>query len=286
MDAYRSTPGRLEPAPRDVPRPLVWRLRLAGVMAQLGCLAVLLGSLAAWIIAPYIAWPVSGPFVYVPGETDTWIDTDVRINGRRLQKVLFHYEVEGKDFHAFSYTTRSTVEGAVRVQVPEDAPAEGCIVGMDRSPVPLWVGFLLAGFPLVGLGLVAWAWRRGNRQLRLLAHGVATRGRLIDRRPTPVQINGKRVHVLTFEFTGELDRVFRAEVRTHLVEKLEDDAEEALVYDPQDPRRATTLDHLPGAPAIDAQGRLQLRDPGRPWHWLAPLAVVLVNVVAAAIVVP
>ncbi|NVB85123.1 MAG: hypothetical protein HOV81_42550 [Kofleriaceae bacterium] len=50
-------------------------------------------------------------------------------------------------------------------------------------------------------------------------------------------------------------------MRTHEPQRLEDDETETLVYDPGWPDHATPLDHLPGSPTIDADGRLSATGP-------------------------
>ena len=63
---------------------------------------------------------------------------------------------------------------------------------------------------------------------------------------------------------------------------LEDDELEPMLYDPRDPARATTLDHLPGKPRIDADGELEVEH-GTSFHLL--IAPVLFGGLLAAAVI-
>ena len=71
-------------------------------------------------------------------------------------------------------------------------------------------------------------------------------------------------------------------MKTLTPQRLEDDALEAMLYDPHAPWRATTLDHLPGAPRIAASGELEAKAGFAGHLLLLPLlsAVLLVATVA------
>ena len=50
---------------------------------------------------------------------------------------------------------------------------------------------------------------------------------------------------------------YQAIARTHEIAKLEDQAEEPLLYDPMRPAYAVMLDDLPGNPRINDNGNIQ-----------------------------
>jgi len=110
------------------------------------------------------------------------------------------------------------------------------------------------------------------RDLRLLARGTVTTGRLEELRE--VRDGRTKYWIYTFSYVPERGLRRTVEITTHAPQaRLEDDAEEALIYDPVAPWRATTLDHLPGAPRIDQRGRLRARETAVARYLLAPVAL-------------
>lgn len=101
-----------------------------------------------------------------------------------------------------------------------------------------------------GAGLAALLW-----PTRLLRYGLETRGTLLSKKETGTTVNDVPVMALTFEYLVDR-RPYQVTVKTLSPSLLEDDAQEPMLYDPHQPSRATTLDHLPGAPTITADGQI------------------------------
>lgn len=149
--------------------------------------------------------------------------------------------------------------------------------GQDGAPLAPRLLVLL--FPAIGLAIISVGLRKGLRALRLLTHGIPAQGRLVGEEATNVQINDTPVMAMTFEFKTVDGRSARCVAKTHLTHDLKDDAEEPLVYDPEDPSVAVLLDDLPGKPRISEASVVRSRE-GRVWHLLAlPVATVLLHVV-------
>ena len=151
---------------------------------------------------------------------------------------------------------------------------------LPRGPQdpPIWLAsFILTigCFPLFAV-----AGLRAYRSLRLLRHGKHARGRLVAKKEVA---NSETSYThYTFEFELPDGDKARALVVTDWDKKeLEDEPTESLVYDPRDPKIATTLDHLPGSPAIDETGNLVAR---KPLVWLT-LVLPTAAVVGIAILV-
>lgn len=70
-------------------------------------------------------------------------------------------------------------------------------------------------------------------------------------------MNDKPVYELRFRFKTFSGPEALATARNHEPERLEDDAEEPLVYDPADPSSAVLLDELPGRPRLDVDSVTQ-----------------------------
>ena len=150
---------------------------------------------------------------------------------------------------------------------------------MRRRPLPP-LYLLVLVLPLGGLALVGRRCSAALRDLRLLRHGAETRGELIFKRPTGLSFHKTPVLALTFAY--EVDgKTYTTTVETMNAAALEDDAREAMLYDPHSPSRATTLDHLPGSPRITAGGELEAR-PGFVVHLLI-LPVLFVGLAVATV---
>ena len=59
------------------------------------------------------------------------------------------------------------------------------------------------------------------------------------------------------------DGPYRVEARTHQTEKLEDQSEERVLYNPWRPNEAVMFDSLPGSPVSDGRDGLAAKKPGR-----------------------
>jgi len=96
--------------------------------------------------------------------------------------------------------------------------------------------------------------RTGHTQLRLLRHGVETKGRLVEYRE--IEGEGGSDHKWTFAYAAE-DAQHEVEFTTDFYEPhLRDQAWEPMLYMPGKPELSTTLDNLPGHPRIDEYGQV------------------------------
>lgn len=142
-----------------------------------------------------------------------------------------------------------------------------------------WPMLFIILFPAIGLTMMAVGVRKGLRALRLLTHGIPAQGRFVGQTRTNVQINDTPVMAMTFEFKTVDGRTARCVAKTHETRELRDDAEEPLVYDPEDPANAVLLDELPGRPRITEDSVVRSRE-GMVWHLLLiPVGTVLMHVV-------
>ena len=127
------------------------------------------------------------------------------------------------------------------------------------------LAFLVVIFPAIGLVFIAVILPRRLKAARLLAHGELTTGVLKSKQKTGWAVGRSSlggggqypIYKLTFEFTVA-GQTYEATAKTHEIEKLENDNEEPLLYDPFNPANATMLDHLPGEPRIDENGEVRL----------------------------
>jgi len=126
---------------------------------------------------------------------------------------------------------------------------EEAMTGVER--------YLVAGIPLIFLFIGVYFLRQGINKglhaLYLLKNGELTFGKIIQKEATNTRINNRTVYAYTIEYEAD-SMTHQILERTHLAEKLEDDAEEPIVYDPRDTQYALALDNLPAALDVNRQG--------------------------------
>jgi hypothetical protein len=178
-----------------------------------------------------------------------------RRKGTPIYRHDYTYQLNGVTQQGVSYSKGGalTVGQKVQVEFPQGRPATSRIRGMRTAPFGPAVLFVLI-FPLAGLGLAVPGLFSGWKNLTLLKRGELARGRLIEKKKTSTQINKQYVYKLTFQYTDQFGQQHQVQTKTHLPAKLEDDAEERLLYDPLRPSRAVFVDTLPGAPEISEEG--------------------------------
>jgi hypothetical protein len=116
-----------------------------------------------------------------------------------------------------------------------------------------WAG-VVAVIPFAGIVIVAFAFRRGARYVRLLRNGTLGFGTLVSAEPTGVTINDRPEYRYRYAFQTGDGREYVAEAKSHLHERMEDEEEESLLYNPANPNDAIILDEMPLKPEIDRNG--------------------------------
>lgn len=179
--------------------------------------------------------------------------------GRPVYEYKYQYDVKGESYSGSSYSSGfSGVQGqSVVVEYPISYPDQSRIVGLRGGVIHWGIGWgTLTTLPL-GLVLLFFGLRKGLRTALLLQQGVLTKGRLINQRATGTRINNQPVIEYTFEFAARDGRKYQVSEKTHQGAHLTDEAEEALLYDPDFPEKATLTDNLPGRPKVDPAGNFQ-----------------------------
>lgn len=167
---------------------------------------------------------------------------------------------DGSEYEGVSFqTTRSTRyrDGdPVTIEYPQGRPEISRIKGMRRGPVR-FMGLIPLPFLLLGLLMILDSIRECVKANRLLALGEQTTGRLKSKEEKG---QGETTfYKLTFEFNTHEGTTYQTmvESQTGDITKLEDQAEEPLLYDPRRPSYAVMLDDLPGEPRIQQDGTIR-----------------------------
>jgi hypothetical protein len=98
--------------------------------------------------------------------------------------------------------------------------------------------------------------------VRVLRDGVPAAGRLISKVATGSSTNGRSDYRMTFEYTAQDGNTSRLTTRSNRPERLEDQSQELVLYDPANRESAFLMDGLPGSVTIDESGQSA---PKRPW---------------------
>ena len=271
---------RFAPPPRPVPFSLSILTSLNG-FAQTGFAVLAFSSIFFWVFAAnadFSSLTFKAAHGRVSGTVTRIVDTDARQNRSTIHANHYQYSVAGKTFEGVSYSNGDEVRQGDRVLVEyfEDAPQTSRIAGQRRKLFGAGAAFVVI-FPLIGLAFVVGGVRKGNRRARLLRDGVCTTGVLKNKRPTNTTVNNRRVYDLDFEFSARDGRRCTATARTSMVERLTDEREEPLLYDPENPDDAVMLDEAPSRPRFDESGALVARPVAALLAMILPALVIAVN---------
>jgi hypothetical protein len=215
--------------------------------------------------------------------------TDVRSTGasENHQQIYAHhyeYSVAGSSFNSTSYAKGNTLDSGTPVTVEYDPanPSKSRIEGMRRGQFSPAVLFVVI-FPLVGLAILIPSTIWGRRRNHLLENGIFTTGKLLGRRPTNMTVNKRPVIELVFEFTTRDGRRCEATARTTNPQKLEDEAQEPLLYDPENPEKACLLDEAPARPKVEMNGQFAGRPTAALFALVIPTLVIVIHGMIALI---
>ncbi len=251
---------QLSPAPRHVPLSLKI-VNFFNGFAQIGWAVFGFGMIFFWAFvmnADFSFVNFRGPYGTVDGKVTRVEETGASVNKTRVRANHYQYSLDGNVYEGVSYSTGESVsaEEAVPIEFDLGDPSRSRIAGQRRAlfgPGLMFVALL----PLIGLGFLVAATLTGVKRNHLLRDGLLADGKLKSRSRTNVTVNKRPVYELTFEFTTRDGRRQEAKARTSITERLEDEAQEPLLYDPNDPSRAYVLDETPARPEIEPNGDLR-----------------------------
>ncbi|HEX8170812.1 MAG TPA: DUF3592 domain-containing protein [Thermoanaerobaculia bacterium] len=278
----QSSPGaRFAPPPRRVPLSLSV-LYVCNFLAVFGWLFLGMGMLGTMLFVGHADLGLASLRAHTVGRVTAVEKTNASEDDRPVKANHYEFSVAGRPFQGTSFSTGEQVSPGDEVTVEYDDanPSASRILGMRRAHFGRGVLFVLL-FPIIGAFFVLGGTRSGLRRARLLRDGVVTTGRLLSRHPTNVRINDQPVWELTFEFTARDGRKCEAKARTTDPSRLEDEAQEPLLYDPNDPSCAYVLDELPQRPEVEMNGEFRGRPLAALLASIIPLIAIGANAVAA-----
>lgn len=264
------------PAPRRVPLSLQV-VNFFNGLSQAGWLVFGFGMVFFWVFtlnADFSFATFRGSIATADGKVTSVENTGASENEVAVKENHYEFSVAGRTYRGASYSTGDEVAPGeeVTVEYDENDPARSRIEGMRRALFGPAVA-LVNIFPLIGLILLIPAMRTGLKRNRLLREGLLAQGKLIGKQPTNVTINRRRVFELKFEFNARDGRRYVVSARTNDTERLQDEATEPLLYDPNDPSRAYVLDEAPARPEFESNGDLRGRPVAALFALIIPLLV-------------
>jgi hypothetical protein len=264
------------------PRPVPLSLQVLNVINA--------GSLFGWVFFGFgmiFFWVFAGnadlsfltfrePLERTTGTVTSVEATGASENKQRVSANYYQFSVAGRAIQGKSYSKELSLEPGAKVNVEykADDPRQSRIEGTRRTLFGPWAAVVTI-FPLVGVIFIIFCTLHGFRRNRILKNGIVTTGKLVSKVATNSSVNRQIVFELKFAFSTRDGRRGEAVSRTHLPQMLEDEADEPLMYDPDDPTQAFLLDELPSRPEV-LDGQLQ----GRP---LAAFGAALVPILALTV---
>lgn len=134
-------------------------------------------------------------------------DTDVSINGRRVQEFWFEYApAPGMRMQGKCYALEGTWEkwDTAEVQYLAGEPQQACLTGGRLTKTGIWGAWVIL-FPLIGIWTIKMARNEQQRVLRLLIRGRVSQARINSVDETTAKENYQTVYriVLTSPALGE-----------------------------------------------------------------------------------
>lgn len=260
---FESRPDYLAPPPRPVPWQLQSMLLFGGVLSQVGWGVLCFGMVFFWIFGFNSELVADARLGSSLTPAFGVVQRSERTNSSENDYYVFaiHYTfaaADGQQYQGVSYATGEWLEPntLVNVEYRPDDPSRSRIAGLRSATFGPAAAFVVI-FPLAGLVLLGLAWPRTWLARRLLRTGEIGAATLVKKEPTNTRVNGRPVYRLTFEGRTADGRPFQVAESTWRPERLEDDREERVLYDPNNPARAVLLDNLPGRLGLDQRGGFQ-----------------------------
>ena len=228
----------------------------------------------------------------VSGTVVNVTETNSSENESPVMKVTFEYQVAGEKFKQVSYSLNAPLDpgDSVPVEHLSNRPDRARIVGMRVRTFGVFAG--LVGLLPVAIALaLLYGLYLGLRRRRLMVTGKLGYGRLVGKEETNTVVNGEELYKYIFEFMVPKDDSFGAYRKqwaqwadTHRIDfksvhrpELEDEAQEPLLYDPEQPGSAIMLDGMDGGVRVGTAAEGGGFSGGSWKYVLLPLLALIVN---------
>jgi hypothetical protein len=253
--------ARMSQTPRPVVPAVTIAVLFGSILTQSGLFISIfgLGFLLVFVPMTDLSSVVhfQGPLPKVQGQVIGVEETNSEENERDIYAIEYQYQLRGKTYEGVSFTSAMNYAPGMPVSIEylTRQPERSRIQGLRTAPFEAWVLLFLLLFPALGLLLASFPFFQGLKALPLLKDGLLTTAQLRGEQRTSMRINERPVYLMNFAFQARHDgRIYEVGVRTHEPEKLRDQADEPLLYNPKNPNHAILLNSLPQGIQIGAKG--------------------------------
>lgn len=174
--------------------------------------------------------------------------TNASVNDVMVYEYTYRYHtMDGNSYTGLGYTTgnQKSVGDELMVSYKMDQPTASKAADLRSSEFGGSVGLFVLIFPVIGLIMLILGTKTSLKQIFILQIGELADGKFLYKEATNTKVNKQTVYALTFEFTASDNQTYQTIAKTHQYHRLEDEALEKLVYDPDQPTNAVLLDALP-----------------------------------------
>lgn len=277
---------RLPTAPRELPLFLGLKVAFGGTLSLIGWWVFgLSASFCTIFVTQSTLMDIarfSTPLEQARGRVTGQSQTSYSVNKRRIYRMSYTFTVKGQKYTGQSYKIGGSFPPGHKHKIEYDPndPRVSRMVGLTSRPFGNVVAFVLL-FPSVGLLMILVGTKQGLKSRRMLQLGELAWAKLKEKRPTNTRVNNRRVYEYVFEFEVFGDS-YPCSVRTHEPDKILDEAEEPVLYNPQDPTQSIMYDTLPCKVVVDDYDGILEISPSSLFALVVPM---LLGAAAAAYIV-
>jgi len=237
---------------RRVPLRIMLSVIFNNIYGYMGLSFAGMGMLFALIFTPMIDF--SSPFHFgdsslkTTGAVSQVEKTNMSVNEETVIRYEFTFTYMGRSYSGTSYSTEHSYrpDDSVPVEFEPSDPSICRIEGMGMKPAGMFLLFIYI-FPLIGFVFLYFAFKKGIQKIHAIRYGIMTRGKFVKMESTGGSINDRSIYDLHFAFKDRLGNEYTAIGSTHLIEQVQDEPEERIIYDPDNPGNSVVVDAMPSS---------------------------------------
>jgi len=247
---------------RTLPTNIIVHTLFGNILGIIGCALVSFFMIFVWVFT------MNSEFIYILKDSDitqtqgvilSVFPTNSSENRTRIYQNDFQFVIDGNTYSNHSYTKGQRFNNGDKVTInysPKN-PTVSFIDGARREVFSKFIGIFVPLIQLpIALILIAISLIMGFKKLHLLKIGIPATATFIKMEQTITRVNRRYVMKMFFEFKAKDGSTHQTTTKTHQPEKLLDNPQEILLYDPNNPTQTVFLDNLSGKPQINKSGNI------------------------------
>ncbi|MDO4573928.1 MAG: DUF3592 domain-containing protein [Planctomycetia bacterium] len=229
-----------------------WLFFLFGAMATLVVFTLACNNVTEWIPSFIVPWETLPDY----GTVVTCEEMNLRVNDSPVFRLTFEY-TDGDRKIVRTYKTLCSWQDGEQILLERRWGYVRPV--MTGALVGAWVLLLVGIFPLVGLGMVVGQFRSGWRAVRLLKYGDAAVGIPCGAEETGVRYNQRPEYRVKYMFQTASGENRAAFVRTYDIDRFSTTESDTILYDPNHPGGAVSLEDLQKDLYVTSAGDIAMR---------------------------